>query len=119
MMSQGRSPGWWTWPRPGQDMHRDSRVDVECGQQRGIGLTGAVDGDPEDSRGDDAAVEAAAEVARLDRGTVPRGEDQAGIDPAVSRTLVVSVLLLLRILSAVTHSSGSGSGASEWVSHAL
>jgi hypothetical protein len=54
-----------------------------------------VDGDPGYAGGDDAAVEAAAEVARLDRRTVPRSEDQAGIYPAVSRAVAVSVLLLL------------------------
>ena len=34
-------------------------------------------------------------VARLDRRAVPGGEDQAGVDPAISRTVTVSVLLLL------------------------
>src|SRR5215813_12453633 len=58
-------------------------VDVERGQQRSAGLAGAMDGDPGDSGGDDAAVEAAAEVTRLDRRTVPRGEDQAGVDNPV------------------------------------
>ena len=42
----------------------------------------------------DAAVEAATEVARLDRGAVPGGEDQAGIDPGVPGLLAVGVLLL-------------------------
>jgi hypothetical protein len=42
-----------------QDAHRDSRVDVERGQQRGARLAGAMDGDPGYACGDDAAVEAA------------------------------------------------------------
>jgi len=78
-----------------QDAHGDSRMDVERGQQRGTGLAGAMDGDPGYPGGDDATVEAAAEVARLDWRTVPGGEDQAGIYPAVSRTVAVDVLLCL------------------------
>ena len=42
----------------------------------------------------DAAVEAAAEVARLDRRAVAGGEHQAGVDPGVSGALPVGVLLL-------------------------
>ena len=68
-------------------------MDVERRQQRGAGLAGAVDGDPRDARGDDAAVEAAVEVPRLDRGAVPGGEHQPGIDPAVSGTIIVGILL--------------------------
>ena len=45
--------------------------------------------------GDDAAVEAAAEVARLDRGAMPGGEDQTGIDPAITCAVTVGILLLL------------------------
>lgn len=62
-----------------QDAHRDSRVDVERGQQRSAGLAGAVNGDPGHPGGNDAAAEATAEVTRLDRRAVPGGEDQAGI----------------------------------------
>ena len=52
-------------------------------------------GDPGGPRGGDAPVEAAVEVARLDRGSVAGGEDQAGIDPAISRTNASGVLLFL------------------------
>jgi hypothetical protein len=69
-------------------------VDVERGQQRGTGLAGAVDGDPGYPGGDDAAIEAPAEVARLDRSAVPGGEDQAGIDPAITSAATIGVLLL-------------------------
>jgi len=78
-----------------QDAHGDSRVHVERGQQRGAGLAGAVDSDPGNAGGDDAPVEATVEVARLDRRAVPGGEDKAGVDPSVSSTLAVGVLLLL------------------------
>jgi hypothetical protein len=53
-----------------------------------------VHGDLGDFRSGDAAVEAAAEVARLDRCAVPGGEDQAGVDPGVSRAFPVGLLLL-------------------------
>lgn len=62
-----------------QDAHRHTRVDVERGQQRGTGLAGAMDGDPGYPGGGDAAVKAAIEVARLDRGAAPCGEDQTGV----------------------------------------
>ena len=35
------------------------------------------------------------EVTRLNRGSVPGGEDQAGVNPAISRAIAISVLLLL------------------------
>ena len=78
-----------------QDAHGDTRMDVERGQQRGAGLSGAMDGDPGDTGSDDAAIEAPPEVARLDGRAVPGGEDQASINPAISRTVTVGVLLLL------------------------
>jgi len=49
----------------------------------------------ETPRSHDAPVKAAVEVARLDRRAVPGGEDQAGVNPAISRTITISVLLLL------------------------
>jgi hypothetical protein len=49
----------------------------------------------ENPRSHDAPVKAAVEVARLDRRAVPGGEDQAGVYPAISRTITISVLLLL------------------------
>jgi len=52
-----------------------------------------VHGDPGNPRSDDAAVETAVEVARLDRCAVPGGEDQAVVNPAISRTLAVRILL--------------------------
>jgi hypothetical protein len=51
--------------------------------------------DPGDLGLVDAAAEAAVEVPRHDRRTVPGGEDQAGIDPGISRSLPVGVLLFL------------------------
>ena len=54
-----------------------------------------MDRDAGDTSGEDAAVEAAAELARLDRGAVPGSEDPASIDPAVSGPVTVSILLLL------------------------
>ena len=54
-----------------------------------------MDGDPGYPGGGDAPVEAAVEVARLDRCAVSGGEDQASVYPAVSRTVTISVLLLL------------------------
>jgi hypothetical protein len=77
-----------------QNAHGHAGVDVEGGQQRGTRLAGAVHGNPGHSGGNDAPVEAGVEVARLNRRTVPGGEDQAGIGPAISRTGPVCVLLL-------------------------
>jgi hypothetical protein len=47
-----------------------------------------------DLRPRDAAVEAAAEVPRLNRRAVAGGEHQAGVDPGVSGTLPIGVLKL-------------------------
>jgi len=66
-----------------QDSHCDSRTDVKRGHQESAGLAGTETVNPGCPGGDDATVEAAAEVARFDRRTVPCGEDQAGIYPAV------------------------------------
>jgi hypothetical protein len=68
---------------------------TSSGQQRRTGLAGAVHGNPGNPRSHDAPVEAAVEVARLDRRAVPGGEDQASVDPDVSRMVTISVLLLL------------------------
>ena len=57
-----------------QDAHSDTRVDVKGGQQRGASLAGAVHGDPGNPRSHDAPVEAAVEVARLNRRAVPGGK---------------------------------------------
>ena len=48
-----------------------------------------------DTGSDDAAIEAPPEVARLDGRAVPGGEDQGSINPAISRTVTVGILLLL------------------------
>ena len=52
-------------------------------------------GDPGNTCLDDAAIEAPAEVAWLDRCAVPGREDQASLDPRIPGALAVSVLLLL------------------------
>jgi hypothetical protein len=54
-----------------------------------------VHSDPGDLCLDDAPVEAAVEVARLDRCAVAGGEHQAGIGPGIDGLVVVGVLLLL------------------------
>ena len=77
-----------------QDLHGPVRVHVQGGQQRPARLAGAVDGDPADLRFADAAVEAAGEVARLDRRAAPGGENQAGLHPAGTGSVPVGVLLL-------------------------
>ena len=68
---------------------------VQGGQQRAAGLASAVHGDLGHFRFCDAALEAAIEVARLDRGTIVGGEHRASFDPAIPGTLQVGVLLLL------------------------
>ena len=77
-----------------QNLHRDARVHVEGGKQRSACLPCAVHGDLGDFRPGDTAVKAAAEVARLDRCAVPGGENQAGVNPGISRVFPVGVLLL-------------------------
>jgi hypothetical protein len=78
-----------------EDLHRHARVDVKGRQQRAAGFPRAVHRDLGNACPGDAAVEAAVEVARLDRRAVPGGEDQASVDPDVSRMVTISVLLLL------------------------
>jgi hypothetical protein len=47
-----------------KNAHGHTRVDIEGSKQRSVGLAGAVHGDPRRAGGDDAAVDAAVEVAR-------------------------------------------------------
>ena len=84
-----------------KDVQGRTRTQVERTQQRAAGLTCAVDGDPRDTSSDNAAVKAEAEVTRLDRGAVSRGEGQAGINPAVSCSIADGILLLLADLDHV------------------
>ena len=78
-----------------KDLHRHTRMHVESGQQGPARLPGAVHGDPGDMGLDDAAIEAAAEVPRLQRRTVAGGEDQARFDPCSISPPTVGLLLLL------------------------
>jgi hypothetical protein len=90
----------------GADLHRDhdlavpqdllghARMNVEGSQQRPAGLPGAVDGDPRHLGLGEAAVEAAAEVPRLEGCAMSGGEHQAGINPGTIGTVAVTLLLL-------------------------
>ncbi len=91
-----------------QDTHGYTRVHVERGQQRGAGLAGTVDGDPGNPRSNDAPVEAAVEVARLDRRAVPGGEDQTGVDPAIFRTITIWIDLTTGNYHGVVAAARSG-----------
>ena len=73
-----------------QDAHRDARVDIEGGQQRGAGLAGAMHGDPRHVGGGDATVEAAAEVPWLEGRAIPGSEHQAGINPGTVGAVAVT-----------------------------
>jgi hypothetical protein len=59
------------------------------------------------------AVEAAIEIARLDRRAMTTGEDQAGLNPRTARAFTIGCLSFAPVFSAVTHRSGSGRGASD------
>ena len=76
-----------------QDLHRHARMHVERRQQGPAGLPGAVDGDPGHSGFDDAAIEAAAEVSRLQRRPVAGREHQTRIDPGSVNPAPVGFLL--------------------------
>src|SRR5579862_8947121 len=78
-----------------EDLHRYARMHVEGGQQRTACLAGAVDRDPRHLGLDDAAIEAAVEVSRLQCRAVTGGEHQAGVDPGTVSSLPVGLLLLL------------------------
>jgi hypothetical protein len=60
-------------------------------------------------RGNDAPVE----VPRFDRGAVPGGEDQPGIDPAVTGPDPIDVLLFPADLQGRNAQVGQGNGASD------
>jgi len=68
-------------------------------------------GDPGNARLDDAAVEAPAEVARLNRRAMPGREDQAGLDPGIPGALAVGVLLHLTELERGDAQINEGEGA--------
>ena len=79
----------------GVDLHRDrdlavphvlhghARMHIQGGQQRATRFTGAMQGDLGHSPFDDAAFEAAVEVARLNRGAMAGSEYQAGFEPGI------------------------------------
>jgi hypothetical protein len=93
-----------------QDLHGHPRVDVERRQRRPARLPCAVHGDPGNSRTRDAAVEAAAEVARLDRRAAAGGERQAGVNPGACGADSVGVLLLPAELERGDAQLGKGEG---------
>jgi hypothetical protein len=65
-----------------RNLHGHTRVHVQGGH-----------GDRRYPRLGDAAVEAAAEVTRFDRGAVPGGGHQAGVVPSIVRTVAIGLLL--------------------------
>lgn len=91
-----------------QDLHGDARVYVRSCQQGPAGLPGAVDGNSRHLGGSDAPAEAAVDVARLDRSTVPGGERQTCLDPRLAGAGTVSVLLSLTDLERRDAQPGQG-----------
>lgn len=83
-----------------ENLHRYSRVYVECGEQRPARLARAVHGDPAHSRLGNPVVETAVEIPRLDRRSVARSEYQAGVFPPPDVCVVFTVLLFLAALDA-------------------
>src|SRR5215471_19632716 len=77
-----------------KDLHGDAGVNLKGGQQRSACPAGAVHCDLGNPGLCDATVEAAVEVARLDRCAVAGGEHQAGFGPCIVSMIAVSVLLL-------------------------
>jgi hypothetical protein len=78
-----------------QDLHGDPGMNLQGGQERSARPARVVHGDPWHLRFGDTAVEAAGEVAWLDRCAVAGGEDQAGAGPPAVGPVVVGVLVLL------------------------
>jgi hypothetical protein len=93
-----------------QDLHGDAWMNLERGEQRAACLASAVHGDLGNLSGDDAPIEAAVEISGLDRGSVARREDQAGVDPSLSGVGTVGVLLLPTDPECGDARSGQGKG---------
>ena len=79
--------------------HRDARVNIERGEQRPAGTAGVVKRDAADAVPGAPDIEGPVDVARLDRVTCPRGEDErvllaadadAGAWPGVVAGLVLA-----------------------------